>query len=79
MYKVTVSKKKVVLFTLLCTQLLNEWSKKVPIAQALNFCEFASKPEQPELSSSIRLKKVFIRTLTKCIFLSPPLNLYGRD
>ena len=34
--------------------------KKVPIAQALKFCEFVSKPEKPGLSSSIRLEVVYI-------------------
>ena len=43
-----------------CTQLLNELSQRVPVAQVLKLFKFASKPEQLGLSSSIRLEVVYI-------------------
>ena len=30
-----------------CTQNLNEWSQKIPVAQALKISRFATKPDQP--------------------------------
>ena len=39
-----------------CTQNLNEWSQKIPVAQALKIYKFATKPEQPRFSSSISLR-----------------------
>ncbi len=44
----------------ICTKLLNELSSKVPIAQVLEEINRFSNPEQPGLSSSIRLEVVYI-------------------
>ena len=42
--------------TFSCIQLLNELSKKIPVAQALKIFKFATKPEKPRLSISIHLE-----------------------
>ena len=42
------------------SQLLNELSKKVPVAKVLKLFQFSSKPERPGLFTSIRLEVVCI-------------------
>ena len=45
----------------ICAQLLNKLSKKVLVAQILKEIERALKPEQPGLSSSIRLEVIRVQ------------------
>ena len=44
----------------ICTQVLSELKLNFPVAQVSKVFKFASKPEQPGLSSSICLKAVYI-------------------
>ena len=39
-----------------CTQNLNEWSWEIPVAQALKISKFATKPDQPGLSSFLAFR-----------------------
>ena len=60
------------------TQLLNELSLKVPVAQVLKEIERSSNPEQPGHSSTIRLEAVCAckPNLQFCMsFFSPPLSI----
>ena len=54
----------------ICTQLLNELSYKVPVDQVLKQIYQALKPEQPGLSSLIRLEAVYKITWIRPLLIS---------